>query len=217
MNFRRLFDFLRDLNENNHKDWMDAHREEYEAVRDSYIHWLNKMDIQLAAIDPDYTHTPGKKAINRINNNLLFHPDKPTYKDNFGAGLDKKKGESDFYIHLGINECFIAGGYYKPAKQILDSIRAAIDYNGEKLEATLNKPSFKKMFGDMIEEEELKTAPKGYSRDHRYIDYLRQKTFVVMKPLTQKEVISSGFDQKVIDIYKEMLPFRRYLNKAVSV
>jgi len=196
---------------------MDEHRGEYHAVRDLYIDWLNEMDMKLATIDADYTPTNGKKAINRINNNLMFHPNKPIYKDHFGAGLDQESKQGDFYIHLGINESLIGGGYWHPSSKILKSIRAAIDYNGEELKKILNKKSFKAMFGDMIVDDPLKTSPKGYSQDHKHIDLLRRKSFAVSCQLTQKEVMAADFEEKLIAIYKEMVPFRRYLNKAVTV
>lgn len=217
MSFYSLFEFLRELNQNNHKEWMDEHRGEYEKVRDFYIEWLNEMDIKLAKVDPDYSPTTGKEAINRINNNLLFHPNKPVYKDHFGAGLDKEKGKGDFYIHIGINGSFVAGGFYRPKKEILDSIRAAIDYNGEELEKILQKKSFKQSFGGLIEDEKLKTSPKGFSKEHRFIELLRNKSFVVQHDLTQKEIQQDDFQDKLVQIYKEMLPFRNYLNKAVTV
>jgi len=218
MSFYKLYDFLRELQQNNSKEWMDENRNRYFEVRDFYIDWLNKMDIKLAEIDPDYTHTPGKKAINRINNNLLYHPNKPIYKDHFGAGLDQETKQGDFYIHLGTSESFIAAGFYKPKSSQLKSIRQAIDYNGEELLEILNKPSFKKMFGWLIDDgDSLKTAPKGFSQDHKYIELLRKKSFAVQTDLTQKLVTGAGFEDHVIKVYKEMLPFRNYLNQAVSV
>ena len=217
MSFDKMFRFLRKLNKNNHKEWMDEHRKEYLEVRDFYIDWLNEMDIKLAKIDPNYSPTTGKQAINRINNNLLFHPNKPVYKDHFGAGLDKEKGKGDFYIHIGINESFVAGGIYKPKKEKLDSIRAAIDFNGDKFQKILNKKSFQETFGGLMEAEKLKTSPKSYSQDHKHIELLRYKSFAVMHSLTQKEIKNDDFQEKLIEIYKEMLPFRNYLNNAITV
>tara|TARA_B100000929_G_C15484951_1_gene412485 strand:+ start:50 stop:640 length:591 start_codon:yes stop_codon:yes gene_type:complete len=196
---------------------MDEHRKEYLEVRDFYIDWLNEMDIKLARIDPDYVPTNGKRAINRINNNLLFHPNKSVYKDHFGAGLDKEKGKGDFYIHIGINESFVAGGIYKPKKEKLDSIRAAIDFNGDKLKKILNEKSFQKTFGGLMEAEKLKTSPKAYSQDHKHIELLRYKSFAVMHSLTQEEIKDDDFQERLVEIYKEMLPFRNYLNNAITV
>lgn len=217
MNFKKLFQFLGELQINNNKEWMDGHRSYYKEVRDEYISWLDYVNIELAKIDPDYFDTPGKKAINRINNNLMFHPNKPTYKDHFGAGLDQVSKQGDFYIHLGVQGCFIGGGYWHPSSKILKSLREGIDYNGEEFKAILATPSFKKMFGALVEDVPLKTAPKGYSQEHRHIDLLRRKSFAVVRNFSQKEVESSDFGDKIIVAYKELLPFRRYLNTAVSV
>ncbi|RZS92255.1 DUF2461 domain-containing protein [Aquimarina brevivitae] len=218
MNFAQLYDFLEELQQNNSKEWMDAHRKRYHQIRDDYIKWLDMINQRLLQIDSDYYDTPGKKAINRINNNLLYHPNKPIYKDHFGAGLDQRSKQGDFYIHLGVSESFVAGGYWKPGTKILTSIREAIDYNGEEFLEIINKKSFKNTFGNLIEtEDKLTNAPKGFSQDHRFIDLLRHKTFAVEHRLNKKEVIDQGFDEKVIALYKEMLPFRRYLNQAVTV
>ena len=218
MDFQKMYEFLRELQKNNSKDWMDVNRKWYHEIRDSYIQWLNHMNERLAAIDDGYFDTPGKKAINRINNNLMFHPNKPVYKNHFGATLDKRNKQSDFYIHLGTKESFLASGYYHPETKLLKSIREAIDYNGEELIKILNKKSFKKTFGELIDDgDRLTNAPKGFSKEHPHIELLKNRTFAVMHRVTQKEVYSSHFEEKVIEVYKESLPFRRYLDEAVSV
>jgi len=217
MSFNVLFDFLQRLQANNQKDWMDAHRKEYHAVRDFFISWLDVMNQRLASVDPDYFDTPGKKAINRINNNLLYHPNRPVYKDHFGAGLDQLSKQGDFYIELGVEKCFIGGGYWYPSSKLLKSIREAIDYDGDVLKGILDNPSFKTMFGNLIPAETLKSAPKGFANDHPHIELLKRKSFAVGIYLTHEDVLNSKFDEKVVEIYLEMLPFRRYLNQAVTV
>tara|TARA_R110002049_G_scaffold64747_10_gene170510 strand:- start:182 stop:844 length:663 start_codon:yes stop_codon:yes gene_type:complete len=217
MSFKRMYEFLAELQENNSKEWMDANRSYYHSVRDNHIKWLDQMSERLAKIDPNYTPTSGKKGINRINNNLMFHPNKPTYKDHFGAGLDQFSKQGDFYIHLGVNESFIAGGYYKPKTEIPTKIREAIDYDGEQLRKILDKPSFKKYFNGLIKTgDELSQTPKGFDPKHQHIDLLKYKTFAVETSLNEKLIFSNDFDDYVIAVYLEMLPFRRYLNRAVT-
>jgi len=63
----------------------------------------------------------------------------------------------------------------------------------------------------------LKTAPKGFSQDHKHIDLLRLKSFAVVHAVSQREIMAASFTDKVINIYREMLPFKNYLEKAVSV
>ncbi len=218
MDFEALFQFLNDLQNNNHKEWMDANRKRYQTTRNSFIAWLDELDSKLAAIDTDYFPTSGKKGINRINNNLLFHPTKPVYKDHFAAGLDQRSKQGDFYIQIGINESELAGGYWKPDNKILNSIREAIDYNGDELQKIINKKSFKDTFGDLyLDKDKLKTTPKGYSSDHEHIDLLRHKTFAVIHSINKEDILKDNFMEYVIEVYQEMLPFRRYFNQAVTV
>ncbi|MGB5189148.1 DUF2461 domain-containing protein [Robiginitalea sp.] len=217
MDFKTLLEFLAQLNRNNNREWMDQHRKEYKALRDAFIQWLDSMDSRLGVLDPEYYPTPGKRGINRINNNLLFHPDRPVYKDHFGAGLDKAPGKGDFYVQIGIEESLLAGGVWRPAPADLSKIREAIDYDGEVLEGILKNPSFKKMFGSLYEDNPLKRMPKGFSADHPHAELLRQKTFAVVRPLSEAVVLSEAFEEVVIETYLELLPFRTYLNRALSV
>lgn len=217
MNFQNQITFLKELQQNNTKEWMDAHRKWYKEVRNDFIGWLDEMNAELAAIDDDYYDTPGRKGINRINNNLMFHPNKPIYKDHFGAGLDKRPNTGDFYVEIGIERSMFAGGLWRPDSKRLRSIRDAIDYDGEEFQKILNKKSFKTLFGDLYEDVKLTNAPKGFSNDHPHIDLLRHKTFAVATEFSTKEVLGHDFEKKVIKAYKEMLPFRRYLNQAITV
>ncbi|WP_422860323.1 DUF2461 domain-containing protein [Flagellimonas sp. S174] len=215
MNFKELFDFLQQLRQNNSKDWMDANRKWYTSLRKDFIVWLDDLDYTMAQLDDGYYPTPGKKGINRINNNLMFHPNKPIYKDHFGAGLDKAPNSADFYIEVGVKQCLLAGGFWRPDPKTLRSIREGIDYNGEVLQAILDKPSFKKLFGELYEDERLKMPPKGFTKDHPHIELLKNKTFAVVHELDSKEVVQPNFKRKIKEVYLEMLPFRRYLNQAV--
>lgn len=196
---------------------MDANREWYRALRNDFIAWLDDLDLALAQLDAEYYPTPGKKGINRINNNLMFHPHKPIYKDYFGAGLDKAPDSADFYIEIGAKQCLLAGGLWRPNTRILRSIRDGIDYNGEELQEILDRPSFKKMFGGLYEDGKLANAPRGFANDHIHIGLLRNKTFGVEHQLRKEEVLHDDFNEKIKEVYLEMLPFRRYLNNAVSV
>lgn len=217
MNFKKLFDFLSELERNNSKVWMDINRKRYKEIRTEFVNWLDDLDNTLADIDQDYYPTPGKKGINRINNNLMFHPHKPVYKDHFGAGVDKAPGAGDFYIQIGINESLLAGGIWRPDPKSLRSIRDAIDYNGEELIKIINKESFKESFGSLYIDEKLKTAPKGFTKEHPYIDLLRNKSYAVVHQLSKDQVLSKDFKETVIKVYQEMIPFRRYLNNALTV
>ena len=44
MDFNNQINFLKELNKNNSKEWMDANRKWYKEVRDDYIAWLDTMN-----------------------------------------------------------------------------------------------------------------------------------------------------------------------------
>ena len=217
MDFNEMFDFLEKLQANNNKEWMDTNRKWYRSLRSDFILWLDGLDLELSQLHGDYYPTPGKRGVNRINNNLMYHPNKPVYKDHFGAVLDKAPNSADFYIELGLGNCLVAGGFWRPEPRTLASIRQGIDYNGEELVELMDRPSFKRIFGGLYQDEKLVQAPKGYDRDHPHIELIKNKTFAVEHRFPRADALAGGFREKILDLYKEMLPFRSYLNQAASV
>ena len=69
----------------------------------------------------------------------------------------------------------------------------------------------------VVDPEPLTRPPKGFTEDHPHINLLKRRNFAAFRPLSREEVCGDGFKKQVISTYKELLPFRRYLNQAVSV
>ncbi len=196
---------------------MDENRKEYKATRDEFIKFVDKVNTKMVATYPSYYDTPGKKAIERINNNLMFHPERPTYKDHFGAVLDKITRGTDFYFMVGVNECMLGAGMWHPDSKTLKSVRAGIDYNGAVLKEIITEKKFANTFGELYQDGRLKTAPAGYSREHEHVELLRLKSFAVTKNLTREEVSSPDFADKLVEMYGIVQPFLNYLREAATV
>lgn len=216
MSFKQLFKFLDDLDANNHKDWMDENRKRYHETKNFFKEWMTELCYGLKEVNPNFRVDPASPKIFRINYNHMYNANLPTYKDHFGSEVDSSDTSSFFYLQFGVKESFIAGGYYRPDKEALHKIREAIDYDGDRLKWIVNEPSFRKSFGRFEDDEQLKTAPKGFPRDHQHIDLLRFKNFVVAHYPTRAACSKPEFMDQVIELYKEMIPFRAYLDKAVA-
>ena len=52
---------------------------------------------------------------------------------------------------------------------------------------SLKNKDFRDFFGE-IEGEKLKSAPKGYSRDNKYIEYLKMKSFLISKMISDNDI-----------------------------
>ena len=179
------------------------------------VHLFEPILESLKEIDPRIVQPSARKSISRINNNLMFHPDRPTYKDNFGVVFGYGKGLADFYVGLGVREVEIAGGLWHPDSDKLRKVRTEIDYEGDKLQKIIESEAFKKCF-EIFRRDELKTAPKGYPRDHEYIELLRLKSIAALRPLTRKDVLSNHFSDIVIESYMAIVPMLDFINVAIQ-
>ncbi|MFY0592538.1 DUF2461 domain-containing protein [Roseivirga sp.] len=210
-----IFRFLEALAENNSKEWMDRNRSWYEEAKQEVIHLFEPILENIKEVDPRVIQPSARRAISRINNNLMFHPERPTYKDHFGVVFGYGKGLADFYVGLGLREIEIAGGLWHPDSEKLKKVRQEIDYEGVKLKKVFESDGFKKDF-EVYRTDALKTSPKGYSKDHEYIELLRLKSFAAFRQITRKDVYSSGFGEMVTESYLTLVPMLDFLNTAIT-
>lgn len=215
LNKQPIFDFLNDLQANNSKAWMDENRDRYHHAKAIFVEVIDEIIRQVKLIDPDFIDIPAKKALLRINRNLLYSKDKTPYKDYFGASIIKEEGKSDFYMHVSPQECFIAGGFYHPSNEILRYIRQEIDYESDRFLKIINEKAFIEDYGKLMQEDRLKTAPQEYSKDHLMIKHLRLKSYVVSHEVTNDEFLGEYYVDKAVRLYRSMLPFRKFLDRSL--
>jgi len=210
-----IFKFLEALNEHNSKEWMDKNRSWYELAKNEVIDLFEPILDELKQVDPRIVQPSARKAIGRINNNLMFHPDRPTYKDHFGVGFGYGKGLADFYVGLGVRGSEIAGGLWHPDSDRLKKVRLEIDYEGAKLQKIIDSAAFQDSF-ELYKQDSLKTTPKGYPKDHEHITLLRLKSIAAFRSITRKDVYASGFKEMVIESYLAVVPMLDFINTAIK-
>ncbi len=209
------FQFLRDLEANNSKEWMDENRERYHLHRDKVIEFARDIYDSFATVDT-MPVVDTKKSIARINNNRKFHPDRPPYKNNFAVMVNRGEGKCGFYIHIEPANSFVGGGIYHPEREKLEAVRANIDQNGAELQRIVDSSTFKKYFGS-LDGDELKTSPRDYSQDHEYIHFLRKKDLIIYRSFTNKDFLEDNVVEEITRIYKAGLPFLRFIDDSYSV
>jgi uncharacterized protein (TIGR02453 family) len=211
------FAFLSALKAHNDRDWFTANKKTYEkqlqnteAFADEVLRLLNTHDV---------IETPsGKKSLFRIYRDVRFSSDKSPYKVHWAGGFRRaeKHRRGGYYFHIQPGgENFIAGGFWNPNKEDLQRIREEIAAYPEELRAILNAPAFVKTFGS-LQGEQLKTAPKGFDKDHPAVDLLRHKQFIVHRTFSDAEALSEDFSQKVDETYRAMRPFFDYMSEVLT-
>jgi uncharacterized protein (TIGR02453 family) len=137
-----------------------------------------------------------------------------------GAGFSsngKLVQEPGYYIHLEPgNKSFVAGGMYMPDAANLVKIRQEIDYNTDYLIKILNGKKFKTLFTGFDEFDKLKTAPKGYPKDHPHIEWLKLKSYIVSRSFSDKEVTDKNFVKVIADSCKTMKPLNDFILEALA-
>lgn len=214
---KQTLKFLKQLSSNNNREWFHEHKSEYDLAKNEFIALVEKVIEYSSKFDPILFGIEAKACIFRINKDIRFSKDKSPYKLNFGASINpggKKSMIPGYYIHIEPGKSFLAGGTYMPEPNFLNAIRQEIDYNTDEFKAIINQKKFKSLFGNLSNEDKLKTAPKGYDKNHPDIDLLQHKHYIVIHDLKDAELNSDKLAKEISEVFKEALPLNQFLRRC---
>ncbi len=209
------FEFLKNLEKNNNREWFQDHRKWYDESRENFIEFASEILEKLKLIQNDLLHTDIKKCILRINRDIRFSKDKRPYKNYFGAGFGpggRSSGRVDFYFQIQPNnQSMLGAGMWEPGPENLAKFRQEIDYNPAELKKIIEDKSFRSYFKE-ISGTQLKTKPKGYAIDHPEIELLRYKELFFLMRFLDIEATSENFIEQIIEGCILLKPYQDYLN-----
>jgi len=213
---KSTLDFLASIKDNNNRDWFLANKSSYLDAKENFEAFVQEIIDHIIEFDPIMKGLEAKSCVFRINRDIRFSNDKTPYKSHFGAFIvrgGKKNGDrfAGYYFHIEPGASIMAGGAYTPPTPWLSSIREKISDNADELIKILKEKDFVQYFGE-LENEKLKTVPKGYSSEHPQIELLKYKSYLVVNNATDKIVLGKDFQKHVINVFKAMKPLNDYLN-----
>ena len=100
----------------------------------------------------------------------------------------------------------LATGFWNPNKGDLFRIRKELEMDASEFRNVINKKELKTIWGE-LSGDEVKTAPKGFDKEHPDIDLIKKKQFVFVRNLTDKEVLSPSFLEEVDRSYRAIRPY----------
>lgn len=211
-------DFLTELEANNNKAWMDAHKAEFVQVKSEFLADVEFLLHRITSWEPEMSALKPKDCVFRQNRDVRFSANKNPYKNNlaayFAVGGKKSLGPG-YYLHIQPGKSFVAGGIWMPPADVLKNIRQEIDYSGQELVDLLAQPDFARHF-PQLEGEQLKTSPKGYPADHPFIGLLKFKSFIVSKPIPDQDIKKRNFLNLSLEAFQQMKPFHDFLARALD-
>lgn len=210
---REAFSFLNKLSKNNNRDWFTEHKKEFKEIENEVKQFYNQLSEHLNKHDKI-----DKVKVFRIYRDVRFSKDKTPYKTHFGGSFNRMKPalRGGYYLHIQPNnESFIATGFWEPNKDDLLRIRKEFEMDDTGIRKIITKKAFKDTWGKFVGDE-VKTAPKGFSKEHSAIDLIKKKQFIFTKKLTDKEVTSSDFMEEVGKAFKAIRPFFNYMSEVLT-
>ncbi|SEM17219.1 TIGR02453 family protein [Chryseobacterium taichungense] len=209
---KKAFQFLKQLKKNNTREWFAAHKEEY----DSAVKENKELFTQIYAELQKYDRV-NAMHIFRIYRDVRFSKDQTPYKTNFGVGYSRLKPmlRGGHYIHLEPGNSFVGGGFWGPDAKDLLRIRKEFEISTAEIEKVTSDKTFVNYFKE-IKGDAVKTAPRGFDKNHPAIDLIRKKQYVVMRPFTDKEVLSDDFHKEAVLALLAMRPFFDYMSEVLT-
>jgi uncharacterized protein (TIGR02453 family) len=212
--------FLKDLKKNNNKPWFEKNKSIYLDAKEDMDDFVEQVIEGFGKVDADIVTLHPKDCTYRIYRDVRFSKDKTPYKTHMGAYLNKggkKSPTAGYYVHLEPGRNMAGGGLWMPQAPELNKVRQEIDYSFSEWKKTLGERSFKKIFADGLEKEEiLSRPPKGYDDENPAIEYLKLKSFIVTRPFTDAEVQAKTFLKEIIKTFASMKDFVYFLNRSME-
>jgi len=212
------FNYLKELKNNNNRDWFRDNKSAFDsAYQDFYdlvallIHQISDFDESLIGVEP-------QDCIFRIYRDIRFSKDKIPYKTWFGANLKgggRRQPGPGYYLHLGPENSFAGGGIWHPEKKALNLIRERLVEKPVIFKKIVEAPDFKEIFGELAGDK-LKVAPQGYAKDHPQINWLRHKDLIVTKSISDKNMQSKEIFKIAGKIFKTILPLKNFISAALK-
>ena len=219
---RETFAFLRDLAQNNDRDWFKANSERYEdAVREPALQFISDFGTRLDEVSKHFDAVPKKVggSLFRIHRDVRFSRDKRPYKTQVGIHFRHKQHKDahapGFYLHIEPGSVFMGGGMWRPHPDALRAIRQQIVADGEGWREVTADPGL----GGSLElgGESLMRAPRGFDAAHPRIDDIKRKSFMAVANLNQTRLLGAGFLDEFTGLCAAASPLMRFVCRATGV
>lgn len=198
-------EFYEGLAADNSRGYWQAHKAQYErAVRGP----MQALCDELGEFGPFHIFRPYR--------DVRFSKDKTPYKEQIGA-YGESQGGSGYYVQFSATGMIAGSGYYDMATDQLERYRAALDSDAVGAEidsicADLKARGMRVMAMDM-----LKSAPRGFPRDHPRIELLRLKGMAAMREWKPaKWMHTKAVVGKVRDAWLAAAPMNAWLDAHVG-
>jgi uncharacterized protein (TIGR02453 family) len=195
-------EFYEGLEADNTRAYWADHKQEYEELVKAPMVEL------LADLEADF----GAGKIFRPYRDVRFSRDKSPYKTAIGATLERGG-----YVQFSARGLAAGSGYYVMMPDQLEQYRRAVDDEATGAELERLVAELRRTGADVTAKESLRTAPKGYAKDHPRIELLRHKGLIAWREWPVAAWMGTAkAKQRVVDFLVGARPLTGWLDKHVG-
>ncbi|SRR5579884_45359 len=193
-------EFFEGLEADNSKTYWLAHKDVYE--RD--------VKSPMEALLADLTEEFGEARLFRPYRDIRFSADKSPYKTSIAATV------GSMYVSLSAERLAAGGGMYHMAPDQLERYReAVVGAPGRRLQEIVNR--LRATDAEVYGSDALKSAPRGYPKDHERVELLRYRGIVAMGSWPAGRWLSTPeAERRVVQTFRSAQPLLEWLNEHVG-
>ncbi len=203
---KSVFAFYEGLEADNSRAYWLAHKATYdEDVKEPFA-------ALSAAVEKEF----GPMRVFRPNRDTRFAKDKSPYKTQAAAVTEGRSG-THFYVSIGAEGLYVGSGYYMLMPDQLERYRDAVADNrtGPPLVKAVAAVRAAKL--ECAAHDELKTAPRGYPKDHPRVELLRWKGLHAGRQFPAARWVSTAAAlDRIRDTWRAAKPVNTWLDKHVG-
>ena len=212
------FQFFRELERNNNKEWFDKNRKRYEVeVRDRFKELCISLVPAMKSIDVNFELRP-HRCISRINRDIRFSQDKSPYKTHLWmtfmlpATAEQWISLPGFFLELGAEQYLYGMGLYQPKRVVMDDFRDHLSYRSEEFRKETEKILKR---GFVVGGEEYKRPLKNDLDEYYQQWYHRKGIFVTKTKIIGEEALSSEFQQIIQEDFQALEWLYNFMKQSI--
>lgn len=219
-----ILQFLRDLEQNNNRDWFNANKQRYQHAQQLWNAFCEELIAEVGRFDPAIAPLTVANCTYRIYRDTRFSADKTPYKTHFGVFMcpgGKKSMHAGYYFHLGTgtgeeypHAHMLAAGNYCYDPKAIKILREDISDDWENFSRNVLGAADSSFTSDM--DGALKRVPREYPADAPYADWMRIRNFCLVTNVDDNFVLAPDLARRVAALFSTTARFTAYVNRAVD-
>ena len=217
---KQSLDFLKDLSQNNNRDWYHANKERYNSdLKLPFEAFIGELIEAYKSIDPEIA-IDAKAAVFRIYRDTRFSKDKTPYKTHVGAVISRygRKGHEypGNYVHVEQGRLMLGGGAYFMDKNNLQKVREHIMKYPKTFSKLIENTDFVKKYGE-IKGEKNKRIPKEFREFAEEQALIFNKQFYFMAELDPKHILGEKGVDFAMDYFRAGQTLTSFLKEGMGL